>query len=265
MIKIIGVPFDANSTFLRGAALGPEKIRQMDAGGSANRFTERGFEIIPGETYQDLGNIPFEIEDPRQAFQTIETKISLAIGDGSKLISLGGDHSITFPIVKAHLRQYPNLHILHLDAHGDLYHDYDGNPFSHASPFARILELGQLASLTQVGIRTLNSHQWKQAIKFGVQVIEMKDHHLSKLKALQGPLYISLDLDALDPAFAPGVSHHEPGGFTTREILSIFHQIDVPVIGGDIVECNPSRDTHDMTAMVAYKFMKEMIELLARS
>ncbi len=123
------------------------------------------------------------------------------------------------------------------------------------------MELGKIDSLTQVGIRTLNDHQREQADRFGVDIIEMKDFEQATL-FLQGPLYISLDLDALDPAYAPGVSHHEPGGMTTRQLIELLHAIEVPVVGADIVECNPTRDINNMTAMVGYKLMKELIELM---
>ena len=112
-----------------------------------------------------------------------------------------------------------------MDAHADLYDNFDDNPYSHASPFARLMESGKINSLTQVGIRTFNTHQREQAEKFGVRVIEMKDFGFSFIKDLQAPLYISLDMDVLDPAFAPGISHHEPGGMTTRDLLKIIQSI----------------------------------------
>jgi arginase len=152
------------------------------------------------------------------------------------------------------------LNILHLDAHADLYDNFDNNPYSHASPFSRLMERDIIGSLTQVGIRTLNTHQKEQAIKFGVNVIEMKDFDYAFIKKLQGPLYISLDLDVLDPAFAPGISHHEPGGMTSRELIKIIQNISVSIVGADIVEYNPTRDINNMTAMVAYKLFKEMVD-----
>ena len=121
------------------------------------------------------------------------------------------------------------------------------------------MEKNMLASLTQVGIRTLNTHQREQAKYFGVDIIEMKDFNYDFLHTLRGPLYISLDMDVLDPAFAPGVSHHEPGGMTVRDLLNVIQHISVPVIGADIVEYNPVRDVHNMTAMVVYKLFKELV------
>jgi agmatinase len=181
------------------------------------------------------------------------------LGNRDKIVCLGGDHSVSYPIVDTFSDVYSELNILHLDAHSDLYESYDKNPYSHASPFARIMETGKVKSLTQVGIRTLTTHQRAVADKYGVNIIEMKDLHMRFLKDLKSPLYLSLDIDVLDPAYAPGVSHHEPGGMTSREVLHIIQNIPVELVGADIVEYNPMRDVHNMTAMVAYKFLKEII------
>ncbi|RLC19592.1 MAG: agmatinase, partial [Deltaproteobacteria bacterium] len=136
----------------------------------------------------------------------------------------------------------------------------DGNIHSHACPFARIMEKKLAARLVQIGIRTMNGHQREQAEKFGVEVNEIKngDNFLNELE-FEGPVYISLDLDCLDPAFAPGVSHHEPGGMTTRQVIDIIHHLKGKIIGADIVEYNPDRDLHSMTSMVAAKLLKEII------
>jgi arginase family enzyme len=120
------------------------------------------------------------------------------------------------------------------------------------------MEDGLARQLYQVGIRTLNKHQREQAEKFGVQILEMQEFHIDKIPKFTRPIYLSLDMDALDPAFAPGVSHHEPGGLTTREVLKIIQRINVPILGADIVEYNPERDIHGMTAMVCAKFLKEI-------
>lgn len=166
---------------------------------------------------------------------------------------------MAYPIIRAYSAIYPDLTLLHIDAHPDLYDELDGYRFSHACPFARIMEEGLVKRLVQLGIRTMNPHQCQQAQRFGVEVIPMRDYSPTLSLNLQGPLYISLDLDALDPAFAPGVSHHEPGGFSVRDVLTILRRIDVPLVGADIVEYNPVRDHADMTAMVAAKFYKEFV------
>ncbi|MFC3880454.1 agmatinase [Algoriphagus namhaensis] len=259
MLKLLGIPFDANSSFLKGPSYAPDRIRLMDKEGSANRFAENGIEVIPGETYADLGDLSFESTDPKKAFELIRTRVFKEISSGERLLSIGGDHSVSFPIIDAHSEVHKGLNILHFDAHADLYENFDNNPFSHASPFARLMETGRINSLTQVGLRTLSTHQRDQANRYGVKIIEMKDLNEAFLHQLKGPLYISLDLDVLDPAFAPGVSHHEPGGMSTRELISFIQKVPLRVIGADLVEYNPMRDTNSMTAMVGYKLMKELM------
>ena len=181
------------------------------------------------------------------------------IENGEKLLTLGGDHSITFPIIKAFHDHYPKLDILHIDAHADLYHDYEGDPYSHACPFARIMENGYAVKLAQVGIRTLNPHQASQAKKFDVDIHEMRNLDLTAIPNFKNPLYISLDMDGFDPAFAPGVSHHEPGGLSSRQVIDLIQGIDAQIVGADIVEYNPDRDFNDMTAYLAAKMMKELL------
>ena len=178
-----------------------------------------------------------------------------------RVLSLGGDHAVTLPIIRAYEKHYSNLNILHFDAHPDLYDDLQGNRYSHACPFARIMEEGLIKNLVQVGIRTMTPHQQEQADRFNVTVIDMISlpKGLTRLQ-FSGPVYVSLDLDALDPAYAPGVSHLEPGGLRTRDVISVIQQIKAPIVGADIVEYNPVRDINGMTAMVAAKLMKELAD-----
>jgi agmatinase len=258
MLKLIGIPFDANSSFLKGPALAPARIRQADLDGSANKFSENGTEILNGFNYKDLNDIYFPDTDPHKAFGIIREIFAKQLRDKDKILSLGGDHSITYPIISAYADVYDELHVLQFDAHADIYENFDNNPYSHASPFARILENNLITSLTQVGIRTLNTHHREQAETYGIKIIEMKEFNFDFVKSLRSPLYISVDLDVLDPAYAPGLSHHEPGGMTSRELISVIQAIETDIVGADIVEYNPERDLNMMTAMVAYKLFKEL-------
>ncbi len=255
MLKLIGIPFDAHSSFLQGPALAPDRIRQTLHNGAGNYWTENTFNPIENPAFVDIGNLVFE------DYFDIKDKMAEVLADGSKTLTLGGDHSITYPIIQAFSQVYDDFEILQIDAHGDLYDEFEGNKYSHACPFARIMEEKLVSKLTQVGIRTYNPHQRKQIVRFGVEVVEAKDYD-TKIGSLkfEKPLYISLDLDGLDPAFAPGVSHHEAGGLTSREVIRLIQQIDVPIIGADIVEYNPHRDLSDMTAALAAKLLKEIAE-----
>ncbi|TMM57467.1 agmatinase [Maribacter algarum] len=250
-ITLQGILFDDKSSYLRGPALAPPLIRKAYHSDSANYFAENGMEILP-EVWDDRGD--FEIQE----YFEIEKITSTNLAPEMPLISLGGDHSITYQLLKAHYKKYGAVDILHIDAHADLYDDFEGDKYSHACPFARIMEDGLANRLVQIGIRTLSKHQEEQAHKFGVEIIQMKDFDSNQLPRFKNPIYLSLDIDGLDPAFAPGVSHHEPGGLSTREVLHIIQNIDVPILGADIVEYNPTRDINNVTAMVSAKFLKEI-------
>jgi arginase family enzyme len=126
------------------------------------------------------------------------------------------------------------------------------------------MEDGRVERLVQVGIRTLNAPQRAQAERFGVEMVEMKAWRPDLVVAAEGPVYISLDLDVLDPAFAPGVSHPEPGGPSTRDVIGLLQRLEGRVVGADLVELNPNRDPTGLTAMVAAKLAKELLALLLK-
>jgi agmatinase len=262
-ISLLGIPFDANSSYRRGPAQAPPLIRAALASDSSNLFAENGLDLGQPGIIDNLGDLALT-ENSGEAFAVIEKAVDTALQTGRPLISLGGDHSVTFPVLRGFHRHFPALTILHFDAHPDLYHDFEGNPHSHASPFARIMEGGFARRLVQVGIRTMNTQQMEQVTRLGVEVISMRN--LSRFAALRfdGPLYISFDLDVLDPAFAPGISHHEPGGLSVREALTFIQSIQAQIVGADIVEYNPVRDRDGVTAMVAAKVLKEIAAGMVR-
>ncbi len=256
-VALVGIMSDANSSYMSGTAMAPEIIRRAVHCESANLCSELGVDLRGNPCFIDTGDR--QIAKDEKGFLAIETHINEIVGRGALPLALGGDHAITYPIMRAINHANGPVNILHFDAHPDLYDDFEGNPYSHASPFARILEKGLSKRLIQVGIRTLNRHQREQVERFGVESHEMKDVDLSSIgRDFGGPVYISLDMDALDPAFAPGVSHHEPGGLSVRDILGIIQRIPNHIVGADIVEYNPKQDINDMTAMVAAKLLKEI-------
>ncbi len=249
-----GICYDAGSSFLQGPADAPAKIREALYCGAMNLFTESGTDL-DGQ-FGDLGD--FQVGE----YLEIETLTRKHLQTGQKLFTLGGDHSITYPILRAYHEKYPVLDVLQIDAHPDLYDRYEGDPYSHACPFARIMEEGLARRLVQVGIRTLNAHQQEQASRFGVEMHPMKDLPLDRPLRFANPVYVSLDMDALDPAFAPGVSHREPGGLTTRQVLGLLQSLEGKVVGADLVEYNPRQDLDAVTASLGAKLMKELLAML---
>ncbi|HEX8668506.1 MAG TPA: agmatinase [Allosphingosinicella sp.] len=262
-VRLIGAPTDRNSSFLRGAAAAPAAIRAALASDHANLAAENGLELGDDVLLRDAGDLALTEEEADHG--RIREAVATALAEGDVPLLLGGDHSVSFPAVEAVAMGLGPVNILHFDAHPDLYHDFGGNPYSHASPFARIMERGYARRLVQVGIRTLNRHARAQAERFGVELVEMRHFAPERVPIPEGPLYVSVDLDGLDPAFAPGVSHHEPGGLSTRELLSVLHRITSPIVGADVVELNPSRDVGGVTAVLAAKLVKELASLTGRS
>ena len=251
---LIGIPYDASSSFLRGSAAAPPLIREAIRSPAANNFTELGADL---SELGDAGDLALP-EDAAAARSAIEAAIEQLLSTGAAPICLGGDHSITYPILRALGRRHADLTILHIDAHGDVYDEFEGDRYSHACPFARIMEEKLCRRLVQVGIRTLTPHQRDQITRFAIECIEMPHFAAGTRPRIDGPVYLSLDLDGLDPAFAPGVSHREPGGLTVRDVVTMIHGLRGPIVGADVVEFNPSQDASGITCAAAAKIAREV-------
>jgi arginase len=261
-ISILGIPHDAHSSFVRGPAEAPPLIRAELWSDAANTWTETQVDLgVPGQV-RDLGDIVFD--GARDDWELIEERAATGLESGP-LISLGGDHAVTHPILRAVRRRHTRLTILHIDAHPDIYHDFQGNPRSHASPFARVMEEGLADRLISVGIRTATEHQRRQVERFGVELIEAQHFRDGLRLEWKTPVYVSLDIDGIDPAYAPGVSHREPGGLSTRQVINLIHTIDQPLVAADVVEYNPRCDIAGMTATVAAKLVREIAGVMVKT
>ena len=259
---LIGLPYDASSSYQRGPADAPAAIRGALWSPSANSWTELGVDIGAEGMITDAGDIEIGTCAPADARRSIERAIARLLDIGGRPVSLGGDHSVTYPILRAVRPRVPRLTIVHIDAHPDLYDDFEGDRYSHACPFARIMEEGLADRLIQIGIRTMTGHQRAQVRRFGVEVVEMR--HLKPDIRIPSdvPLYVSIDIDALDPAFAPGVSHREPGGMSVRQLLSVIQSLEAPIVAADVVELNPINDTSGMSSFVAAKILRELLGVM---
>ncbi len=255
-VQVIGVPWDEKSSFMRGCNDAPNKIWDAFNCYSANTTSENGIFLGKSSEFNYHGNMSLSLGN--NVIDQIADQCRQVISEEITPLFLGGDHAITFPIIKGFSEKFKNLNILHFDAHPDLYDVIEGDSYSHGCPFARIMENRLASRLVSVGIRTLTPHQKKQADRFGVEIIDMVNFDPSIILRFEGPVYLSLDLDVLDPAFVPGISHHEPGGLTTRELIRVIQNFKGQLVGADIVEYNPYRDIQNMTAMVAAKLMKEI-------
>jgi arginase len=262
-VGLLGLPWDGSSSFRRGPARAPAAIREALRSEAHNGWSESGVVVLAPEVLSDLGDLSLT-DDAAAGREAIRDGVASLLGQGLRPLLLGGDHSVTLPVLRALRPGFPRLQVLHLDAHPDLYPDFQGDRFSHACPFARAFEEGLIDGLVQVGIRTLNAVQQEQAERFGVRILRPTEWHGPLPLDPEVPVYLSLDMDGIDPAFAPGVSHREPGGLSVREALAVLGRIPAPLVGADLVEFNPDADLDGMTAVVAAKLIREMIARLVQ-
>lgn len=254
-VVVIGLPTSRNSSHLRASPDAPARVAAAVLREEGNPFAENGADVSDRSQMKYLGALALETDDE---FDRIRRVSAEAFRLGKRPLFIGGDHSVTYPVLAGLHEVSGPVHVVHVDAHPDLYDRLLDNPLSHASPFARIMEQGYARSLTQYGIRTLTPHQREQVRRFGVRCHEMRHHRQWPPPQGDGPVYVSLDLDALDPAFVPGVAHQEPGGMSVRDVLDVLGWVEGPVVGGDVVEYHPARDIQGTTAIVAAKLVREL-------
>lgn len=259
-VALLGLPWDGSSSYARGPALAPAIIRSVLFSDASSPYSLSGVDVRRALSAYRFLDLPGDAEACRD-------EISKAVGEvlksGARPLSLGGDHSVTYPILRAMKEKHGALNILHIDAHPDLYEEFEGDRYSHACPFARAIEHGCVNKLVQIGIRSASPAQRAFGAKNNVTMLGAESITDIPYEELVAPLYVSIDLDGLDPAFAPGVSHPEPGGLSTRETLSILAMLETPPVGADIVELNPEKDINLATAHVAARLVKELAAMLS--
>jgi agmatinase len=256
----VGLPDDSQSSFRRGSARGPQRVRLAYDGNCYNSTTESGVDLAG--MVADLGDLPSKSSWELTA-RSYQEFAAWLFQIGKIPFFAGGDHAVTVPIIAALSEIGEPVHLIQIDAHPDLYADYEGSRSSHACTISRALEMRHVASVTQLGIRTLNAAQTPQLERY-------RDHlHIFFARDLTGefpafshiprgaPVYLTVDLDGFDPAFAPGVSHPVPGGLTPRQVLNFIQQANWKLVGMDVVEVNPDLDVNDRTAILAARLLHE--------
>lgn len=277
-LVIVGIPWDRTSSYHRGAAQGPNSIRRATSAQLYNHFTERGDDLKSIWKVCDHGNT-------RRAMSlaSLETSIKAAVElhdhRNARTMFLGGDHFVTYPsfCCTAEKQKRP-LSLLYFDAHPDLYATFEGNRYSHATVVSRILEKKNSSSgvVCYVGIRASTAEQDERIKKLGLQELTASDVHRngcdSVSKSIKSALsdqsvYLSIDLDCLDPAFAPGVGNPQPGGLTTRELLEILNGLNgLRIVAADIVEYAPNCDSKARaTACTSAILIKEIMGVMSKA
>ncbi|MXQ53032.1 agmatinase [Shimazuella alba] len=260
---LYGMPMDWTVSFRPGARFGPARIRESSlVHEEYSHYLERELTEIK---YYDAGDIPLAFGNPEKSIQQIGDFVSQILALEKVPIGMGGEHLVTWPVVEQVAKKYPDLAVLHFDGHADLRTDYEGEIYSHATPLYKISQLIGGENVYQFGIRSMTKEEVAYTKTAGIHFFpfDVLDPLQQVLPTLAGrPVYITIDIDVLDPAHAPGTGTPEPGGITTRELLSSIHAIaksDVEVVGADLVEIAPAYDPTEKTPITAAKIIREML------
>ena len=256
---ILGCPFDGTASFRPGARFGPSAIRRASWGiETYSPYLQRD---LKGILIHDMGDLELPPGDKQEAFRRIGKALQMVLSSNKIPILLGGDHLITLPVTEAIFRIYPDLHLIHIDAHTDLRDDYLGESLSHSTVMRKVVNhLGE-GRLFQIGIRSGTEEEFSLARKMK-SIVSLQPASLSSMtKRLRDqPVYISLDLDVIDPSLLRGVGAPEPGGLSFQELISLLKKLrTLHVIGFDIVELTPDYDPGQVSSITASVILREMI------
>ncbi len=272
-IPLIGVPMDLGVSNRAGSRIGPRAVRQVERVGPYHEVHR----IVPMAEFgiADLGDVPFRSRySLADSHEDIETYYTAIAGAGLRPVSVGGDHSITLPILKALGRDRP-VGMIHIDAHCDTGGPFEDTKFHHGGPFREAVLRGVLdpARVIQIGIRGNAEYLWEFSYESGMTVIHAEEFHrlgvdatIARMREVvgAGPTYVSFDIDSLDPAFAPGTGTPEIGGLSSREAMAILRgAAGLDIIGGDVVEVAPQYDATTNTAQAGAQMLFEIVSLVA--
>lgn len=275
-VAILGVPFDSGTSYRSGTRFGPRKIRETSLmiWGHNSTLQVTPLKKLSVIDYGDVSVIPTSIEHTMAAITNTASEI---IATGTTLIALGGDHSIALPLLRAHAKKYGPVSLVHIDAHIDTWEaEFEAIPYSHGTPFRHALQEGLIreGEYVQIGIRgpVSGENDYADNLALGARMItihEVVEKGISEILKevhgrLQGPVYVSVDIDSADPAFAPGTGTPEVGGFTSYQLLQLIRGLHgLNLIGFDLVEVSPPFDHGDITAVLASNIVFEYLSLLA--
>jgi len=256
---ILGCPYDGSASFRPGARFGPTAIRKASWG--IETYSPYLHQDLTSLAIHDMGDLELPLGEKKVSLNMIRKALKKILSAGKFPILIGGDHLITLPIIEEVLTIYPDLHLVHIDAHTDLREDYLGEPLSHSTVMRKVLDLLGKGRLFQVGIRSGTKEEFQFARKMKSLVPFARSALQSMKQQLKGkPVYISLDLDVLDPGILPGVGTPEPGGLTFQQLISLFTLLkSIEVIGFDMVELTPDYDPSQISSVTASVILREMI------
>lgn len=261
-VVLWGVPLDETTSFRKGTCAGPERVRLLSYG--IETYSPIFDRDLTEVKFLDAGDILLPKGDLKKSLDNIEKFAFGFLKRGYKLLTLGGEHLISLPLIKAASLVFPNLKVIHLDAHADLRERYLGNGLSHASVMKRVCDFLPASNLFQFGIRSGSKDEFEFAKKnthffpFSLKGIEDLISILSS-----APIYLSIDIDVIDPAFAPGTGTPEPNGVTPKELFEFVYKLKgLNIVAADIVEISPPNDVSDITSLLGAKLVREILFLL---
>ncbi len=261
---LLGCPMDRTSTFRHGSQEAPRAIRE--ASESIETYSPLFDKDLTDNPFADVGDLELQSLPVPEALAAIRAEVTRILQAGGKPFWFGGEHLVTLPGVQALHKKYPDLKVIHLDAHTDLREDYEGEPLNHATVIKRVAELIGPGSLTQLGIRsgTREEFQWMRDNGTLLTWIDGAEKQLLK-RIGDAPVHITLDLDVLDPALMPPTGNPEAGGWFYHDIERFFRACrPMNIVSADVVELNPSLDYSGVGAATAAKITRELILLLQR-
>jgi agmatinase len=262
-VVLYGMPMDWTVSYRPGSRFGPTRIREVSIGlEEYSAYLDRELEDVK---YFDAGDIPLPFGNAQKSLDLIEEFVNQVLDAGKFPLGMGGEHLVSWPVMKAVYKKYPDLAIIHFDAHTDLREHYEGEPLSHSTPIRKIAEHIGPKNVYSFGIRSGMKEEFEWAKQNGMHIskFEVLEPLKEILPALAGrPVYVTIDIDVLDPAHAPGTGTVDAGGITSKELLASIHEIarsEVKVVGGDLVEVAPIYDHSEQTANTASKLIREML------
>ena len=262
-VVLYGMPMDWTVSFRPGSRFGPARIREVSVGlEEYSPYLDRELDEVK---YFDAGDIPLPFGNPQRSLDMIEEFVDKVLGDNKFPLGMGGEHLVSWGVFQAMYKKYPDLAIIHMDAHTDLRDEYEGEPLSHSTPIKKVANLIGPKNVYSFGIRSgmKEEFQWAKEVGMHISKFEVLEPLKEILPTLAGrPVYVTIDIDVLDPAHAPGTGTVDAGGITSKELLASIHEIarsNVQVVGADLVEVAPIYDPSEQTANTASKLIREML------
>ncbi|MFD2614555.1 agmatinase [Paenibacillus gansuensis] len=259
---IYGMPMDYTVSFRPGSRFGPARIREVSIGlEEYSPYLDRSLEDM---TYFDAGDLLLPFGNAARSLDIIQEYVAGLLADGKFPLGMGGEHLVTWPVLQEVYKKYPDLAVIHIDAHADLREQYEGEPLSHSTPIRKAAVMMGGKNIYQFGIRSGSREEFQFGREninfFPFEVLEPLKKVLPELEGR--PVYVTIDIDVLDPSAAPGTGTAEAGGITSKELLAAVHAIagsGANVVGCDVVEVAPIYDHSEQTQIVASKLIREML------